>query len=172
MSKYLLVFLLILAARGLLADDFKTVDGKEYKNVTVSRAEPDGIVLITSSGISKVYFTELSKEVQERFHYDSAKASAYSAEQAATQEAFRKQQIDLERKLAAENNKYWIDRESAKNQHVNGVRKIQQDSVRQGKVTAHDAAKEKARQINHNDPNLVQEIGAKRKLLNSIGGQF
>jgi hypothetical protein len=168
MSKYLLVFLLALATRGLLADDFKTSDGKQYKNVTVSRAEPDGIVLITSSGISKVYFTELPKEVQERFHYDQAKAAAYSSEQAATQEAFRKQQMDLERKLAAENNKYWIDRESAKNQHVDRARKIQQDSVRQGKV----AAKEKARQINHNDPNLVQDIGAKRKLLNSVGGQF
>jgi hypothetical protein len=38
------------------------IDGKEYKNVTVSRGEPDGIVLITSTGISKVYFTELPKE--------------------------------------------------------------------------------------------------------------
>ena len=27
------------------ADDFKTVSGKEYKNVTVSRVEADGIVM-------------------------------------------------------------------------------------------------------------------------------
>jgi hypothetical protein len=60
-------------------DEFKTIDGKEYKNVTVSRVEPDGIVLITSSGISKVYFTELPKPVQQRFHYDAVKAAAYSA---------------------------------------------------------------------------------------------
>jgi hypothetical protein len=40
------------------------VDGKEYKNVTVSRVEPAGIVLKTSLGNSKVYFTELPKEVQ------------------------------------------------------------------------------------------------------------
>jgi len=46
-----------------LADDFKTTDGKEYKNVTVKRVEPDGIVLSSKSGISKVYFTELPKEV-------------------------------------------------------------------------------------------------------------
>ena len=46
-----------------LADDFKTIDGKEYKNVKVSRVEPDGIVLITKVGISKLYFTELPKEV-------------------------------------------------------------------------------------------------------------
>jgi thioredoxin 1 len=63
-----------------LADDFKLVSGKEYKNVTVSRVEPDGIVLRTNSGISKVYFVELPKEVQERFHYNAAIAAAYSAQ--------------------------------------------------------------------------------------------
>lgn len=73
-------------------DDFKTIDGKEYKNVTVSRVEPDGIVLTSSSGISKVYFTELPKEVQERFHYDQAKSAAYSAQQNANLEALREQQ--------------------------------------------------------------------------------
>jgi Thiol:disulfide interchange protein len=64
-----------------LADDFKTIEGKEYKNVTVSRIEPDGIVLRTKSGISKLYFVELPKEVQERFHYNAAIAAAYSAQQ-------------------------------------------------------------------------------------------
>jgi hypothetical protein len=55
-----------------LADDFKTVDGKEYKNVTVSRVEADGIVIKTKTGLSKIYFVELPKDVQERFHYGSA----------------------------------------------------------------------------------------------------
>src|SRR5882724_1659299 len=63
-----------------LADDFKLIDGKEYKNVTVSRVEPDGIVLRTKSGISKIYFVELPKDVQERFHYNAAIAAAYSAQ--------------------------------------------------------------------------------------------
>ena len=54
-----------------LAEDFKTIKGKEYKNVTVTRVEPDGIVLQSKSGISKVYFVELPKDVQERFHYGS-----------------------------------------------------------------------------------------------------
>jgi len=53
-----------------LADDFKTINGKEYKDAKVSRVEPDGIVLKTKSGISKVYFVELPKDVQERFHYN------------------------------------------------------------------------------------------------------
>ncbi len=64
------------------ADDFKAIDGKEYKNVTVSRIEPDGIVVRTKSGISKIYFVELPKDVQERFHYNAAIAAAYSAQAA------------------------------------------------------------------------------------------
>jgi len=96
----ILAFLIVCLASVALADDFKAIDGKEYKNATVSRVEPDGIVLITKSGISKVYFTELPKEVQERFHYNAANAAAYSAEQAAGQDAFQQQQAELRRKLA------------------------------------------------------------------------
>src|SRR5512133_3452814 len=64
-------------------EDFKTVNGKEYKNAKVTRVEPDGIVLKVNSGISKVYFTELPKEVQQRFNYDPQRATAYIAAQAA-----------------------------------------------------------------------------------------
>jgi hypothetical protein len=35
-----------------LADDFKTINGKEYKDATISRVEADGIVLKSKSGIS------------------------------------------------------------------------------------------------------------------------
>jgi thiol-disulfide isomerase/thioredoxin len=76
------VFLLFACVASVaFAEDFKTIQGKEYKNVTVSRIEPDGIVLRTKSGISKLYFLELPKEVQERFHYNAAIAAAYSAQQ-------------------------------------------------------------------------------------------
>ena len=57
----------ILAALSMslaLADDFKTINGKEYKNVTVSRVEADGIVIKTKTGLSKIYFAELPKDVQ------------------------------------------------------------------------------------------------------------
>ena len=36
-----------------LAEDFKTVNGKEYKNATVARVEPDGIALKSKSGDRK-----------------------------------------------------------------------------------------------------------------------
>src|SRR5947207_13743319 len=105
----LLISSVILTTNALLAEDFKTIDGKEYKNVTVSRIEPDGIMLTSTSGISKVYFTELAKEVQERFHYDPARSAAYSAEQNVRLEALQKQQEEVMRKRAEEakkNNKY------------------------------------------------------------------
>ncbi len=75
-------FLVFCFTTVALADDFKLVNGKEYKDVTVNRVEPDGVVLRTKSGISKIYFVELPKEVQERFHYNAAIASAYSAHEA------------------------------------------------------------------------------------------
>src|SRR5437870_1754997 len=100
MNKATLAILAALYASLALADDFKTINGKEYKNVTVSRVEPDGIVLTSSSGISKVYFTELPKGVQEHFHYDAARAAAYSAEQNAKQELLRKQN-EQQRAIAA-----------------------------------------------------------------------
>jgi thioredoxin 1 len=81
----ILTVLISCFASAVVADDFKTIQGKEYKNVTVSRIESDGIVLRTKSGISKVYFVELPKEVQDRFHYNPAIASAYSAQQAVNQ---------------------------------------------------------------------------------------
>jgi thioredoxin 1 len=115
----ILTFVILCFASVALADNFKAIDGKEYKNVTVSRVEPDGIVLMSKSGISKVYFTELPKEVQERFHYDAAQATAYSTEQAASQEAFLMQQEQLRRKVTEERNKYWTGQDPLKKQGEN-----------------------------------------------------
>ena len=56
-----------LATSLALADDFKTISGKEYKNAIVTGVEADGIVLKTKSGISRVYFVELPDDVRKRF---------------------------------------------------------------------------------------------------------
>ena len=96
MSADTFVVLAICFASIALADDFKTINGKEYKNAKVSRVEPDGIVLITKWGISKIYFAELPKEVQVQFGHDPAKIEAERAkrieeEQAAERERAEKQ---------------------------------------------------------------------------------
>ena len=62
-----LAILAVLPASLAVAEDFKTIDGKVYKDATISRIEADGIVLRTKTGISKVYFIELPKDVQKRF---------------------------------------------------------------------------------------------------------
>ena len=64
-------------AVGAMADDIKTLDGKEYKGVTVSRTEPDGIVVVTDSGIEKIPFSNLPRDVQKKYGYDPAKAALY-----------------------------------------------------------------------------------------------
>ncbi|HEY2679762.1 MAG TPA: hypothetical protein VGI59_00425 [Candidatus Udaeobacter sp.] len=69
-----IVILPLLLATFALAEDFKTVSGKIYKDATVSRIEADGIELKTKTGISKVYFTELPQDVQERFHWAKPQA--------------------------------------------------------------------------------------------------
>jgi hypothetical protein len=72
-----------LSASIALAEDFKTINGKEYKDATITRVEGDGIVLRTKTGISKVYFVELPRDVQEKFHYGPATPSAAQHEREA-----------------------------------------------------------------------------------------
>ena len=84
-----MAMLVTLSASMALAEDFKTINGKEYKDATVSRVETDGIVLRTKTGISKVYFVELPKDVQEKFHYGQATPVAAQREREPTKETKR-----------------------------------------------------------------------------------
>ncbi len=97
MSTKVVTFLILCFTSAAFAEDFKTVNGKEYKDATVTRVDPDGVVVKTKSGITKVYFIELPKEIQERFHYDSEKAASYSAEQATNYTGYQKQQEETRR---------------------------------------------------------------------------
>ena len=117
-----LAILAALSASIVLAEDFKTINGKEYKNAKVNRVEPDVIVITHSFGILKIPFTELPKDVQERFHYDAAKieggrVAPIEAQAAAERERAEKaknatanfaksgEQFEVAEKQAAENYK-------------------------------------------------------------------
>jgi len=110
MKTTILNCLILSFASLLLADDFKTTDGKEYKNVTVTNEEPDGITVTnTKAGlIAKLPFAKLPKDVQERFHYDPEKAAASLAQQNAGG-AQRQNIQDLEaRQTSLQNQEYAI----------------------------------------------------------------
>ena len=83
------LILAVLFASFALSEDFKTTSGKVYKDATVTRVEADGIELKTKTGISKVYFTELPQDVQERFHWvkpDAPREPFYSRWAAAAED--------------------------------------------------------------------------------------
>ena len=100
--KMIIVILAVLCASPALADDFKTINSKEYKNATVSRVEPDGIVIKGKSGIVKLYFTELPKDVQERFHYDPQKGAEFTSRTIEEIKLSQQQEIEAGKKRSEE----------------------------------------------------------------------
>ena len=106
-----------------LADDFKTNNGKEYKNATVTQVEADGIVVRTKSGISKLYFVELPKEVQQRFNYNPQQAAAFTSAQVTTVQQTNQQieeankQREKEKQVALESSRRATE-EAAKAQNT------------------------------------------------------
>ena len=140
MSRKVVTFLILCFTSAAFAEDFKTVNGKEYKDATVTRVDPDGVVVKKKSGITKVYFIELPKEVQERFHYDSEKAASYSAEQAANYTGYQKQQEETRRQQQdadAKNNAAVAAQQAATNRtqvlqtRYNELQKQEDDLLRQ-----------------------------------------
>ena len=140
MQTKLFTILLLSFATAALCEDFKTVNGKEYKDATITRVEPDGVVVKTNSGITKVYFSELPKDVQEHFHYDAEKAASYSAEQAANYTAYQKQQEETRRQQQdadAKDNAAIAARKAATNRtqtlqtHYGELQKQEDDLLRQ-----------------------------------------
>jgi|SRR5438132_4745352 len=94
------VILIVCFASFAVADDFRTTKGKEYKNATVSRVEPNGIVIKFKGGIVKILFTELPKDVQLRFGYDTDKIEAEQAAARAAEEKRIDEQKAAERERA------------------------------------------------------------------------
>jgi hypothetical protein len=99
----LLLSLMILASY-VHADDFKLNDGTEYKSATVSRVEPDGIIVIILTGVIKLYFTDLPNAVRQKYHYDPYAARRFAGERPESAESQRVQIAaaeEHEAKLAA-----------------------------------------------------------------------
>jgi len=93
-----LVILTALSASIALADDFKTIKGKQYKNATVIRVEPDGIVIRYKSGISKIFFAELPGEIADKWLAPVVAAErAAAAKRIEAQKAAERERVENER---------------------------------------------------------------------------
>jgi hypothetical protein len=121
----------VLSASLALGEDFKTIDGKEYKNAKVSRVEPDGIVLLTKSGISKVYFAELPKEVRERFHYDAQQAAQYTSQTVEQNRLAQERKVEEDEKRAEKAAKRKAEQEVLRQQRDAEMRRQQWEAEHQ-----------------------------------------
>ena len=64
------LFLALVFALSARAEDWKTEDGKTYKNVTVLNQEDDGVRITYDGGVGKIPYYELPVEIQKRFGQD------------------------------------------------------------------------------------------------------
>jgi hypothetical protein len=96
-KKTTITILAALSVSLALAADFKTNNGKEYKNAIVTQVDPDGIVVKTKTSISKLYFLELTEDVRTRYHYDPEKAAAAQAAAVQQTEQINRQAAELDK---------------------------------------------------------------------------
>ena len=89
----------VLCAAGCFAMDITTSDGKTYHDVTVTRAEADGLVITHSGGAGKVPFLELPKDIREKYGYDPAKAEAARAKAEASKKAAASAWQDMDQRM-------------------------------------------------------------------------
>jgi hypothetical protein len=133
--------LVVFFASVAIADDFKTTNGKEYKNANVSRVEPDGILITFSGGIVKLPFTELAGDVQKKYGYDSQTAATYTAEENQKLAALAQQRQAEAQKRAEEREKYWSEQAQIKSQQEADIQRQQRIAEQQRQAEIQRIAK-------------------------------
>lgn len=71
----------------LRAEDWTTNDGKVYKNVRVISETPAYVTIMHADGGGQVPLSNLSSDLQQRFHYSPEAAAKYLADTAAAKKA-------------------------------------------------------------------------------------
>jgi hypothetical protein len=61
-------------------DVITTLKGKKYEVITIDRVEPDGLIVVTETGVVKIQFSEISPELRSKYGYDPKKEADYNAE--------------------------------------------------------------------------------------------
>ncbi len=76
------VFFLMSFLQVIEAEDWTTLDGKVYLQVTIVKAEPDAVTILYRDGGALIPLTNLPDDLQTQFHYDPVKAAAAAEERA------------------------------------------------------------------------------------------
>ena len=85
---------------NLRAEDWTTSDGKTYKAITVVKVEDDAVTILDEDGGALVPLAVLPADLQQKYHYDAAKAKIAAEKRAAAAEAST-QAIDDQKKAEA-----------------------------------------------------------------------
>ena len=109
MKTLIALFFLAMAMVSLRAETFTTSDGEQISG-DVKRVEPDGIVLITDSGIHKVKFKELPAEVSQKYGFDPAKAQQFQTQLTALKIASQQERAAVE--ASAQIKKNWEEKKA------------------------------------------------------------
>jgi hypothetical protein len=75
--RHLLPLLVLLAGFSSYGDELKMADGEIIAFESIKKTEPDGLVVLTDSGVSKIRFSKMSEEDKLRFGYDHLKEVTY-----------------------------------------------------------------------------------------------
>jgi hypothetical protein len=106
MKTHLAIALSLFAASAAAVADqgeaitLRTLSGKTYRGVSVSKVDPDGVCFRHSNGAGKVLFSDMSSELRQSFGYDSKKAVAYEKELETRREKVRLARIERDREVA------------------------------------------------------------------------
>ena len=106
MIKQLFIILAFSACLSITAEDFRTLDGKEYKNVSVCRVTPEGIEIMFSTGIKLLKFKNLPESVRKKYHYSPEKAAEYEKTMSKKRSEWSKKQQELEKQRREKTFKY------------------------------------------------------------------
>jgi hypothetical protein len=152
-----LLFIMILFSTACLADDITTLDGKTYKGVTILSADPDGLRIMYESGATKVQFTNLSKDVQAKYHYDAVKDLEFKNQE---KDRLAKAEIEnAENKAKKDNENKPAEQEKQKVNAIDPALKKLQDQLQFAKnnVSAYSAKyMNRTKPAEANDPTTKQ----------------
>lgn len=78
---------------------FTTKDGRTFQSKDITKVEPSGLKLMTSTGIVKLKFTELKTATQIALNYDPLKAATFDAQA----EKARQEQAEIAQRISGAN---------------------------------------------------------------------